>query len=84
MEIEFDAAKDQANIAKHGVSLGAATNLEILAVVEDRRFSESRYRLYGLLDGAPFCLAATLRNGIVRAISFRRAHQKEYRRHVSR
>ncbi len=83
MEIEFDDAKDQANIEKHGMSLGDAVDLDVLAVIADDRFaSEQRFRIYGLLDGRPCCLAAVLRNGVVRAISFRRAHLKEYSRHV--
>lgn len=83
MDIEFDPAKDAANLAKHGVSLASAADLMVLAVVKDDRFvGEQRYRMYGLLDGVPHCLAAVLRNGIVRAISFRRAHAKEFKRHV--
>jgi uncharacterized DUF497 family protein len=82
VNVEFDPAKDAANIAKHGVSLARAGELEIVAVVEDGRFSELRYRIYGTLDGMPHCLAATLRAGTVRGISFRRSHLKEYRRHV--
>jgi len=83
MDIEFDPAKDAANIAKHGVSLASAADLEILSIVADDRFAgEQRYRIYGSLAGVPHCLAAVLRNGVVRAISFRRAHEKEYRRHV--
>jgi uncharacterized protein len=82
MYVEFDPAKDAVNIAKHGMSLARASDLEVLTVVKDDRFSEQRYRLYGLLDGVPHCLAATLRNGLVRAISLRRAHSKEFRRHV--
>lgn len=82
MYVEYDPAKDLANIAKHGVSLARAAELEILVVVKDDRFAEQRYRIYGLLEGVPHCLAATLRNGFVRAISLRRAHSKEFRRHV--
>ena len=82
MEIEFDPAKNLANIAKHGVSLARAADLEVSAVVEDHRYAEKRYRLYGLLDGRPHCLAAQMRGGVVRAISLRRAHDKEFRRHV--
>jgi uncharacterized DUF497 family protein len=82
MDIVFDPAKNESNLAKHGVSLEAAADLDVLAVVEDDRFAERRFRLYGLLDGKPHCLAAALNDGIVRAISFRRAHAKEYRRHV--
>ncbi len=84
MEIEFDPIKDEANIAKHGVSLARATELDVLVFVDDgARFDELRYRLYGLLDGKPYCLAAVTRNGRVRAISLRAAHAKEMRRHVS-
>lgn len=82
MLIEFDPAKDAANIAKHGISLARAVDLEDIVVVEDGRFAEQRYRLYGLIDGVPHCLAAVFRNGSVRAISLRRAHGKEYRRHA--
>jgi uncharacterized DUF497 family protein len=77
MAIEFDAAKDEANIAKHGVSLSRAADLEILARVTDDRFAEPRYRAYGLIDGKAYCLAYTIRGGNVRAISLRRAHQVE-------
>ena len=82
MQIEFDPDKDAANIAKHGVSLARATDLEVLAYVEDRRFAEPRFRLYGEIDGEAFCLAGTDRGGIIRVIGLRRAHAKEMRRHV--
>ena len=82
MQIEFDSEKDAANIAKHGVSLARAADLEVLVYVEDRRFAEPRFRLYGEIDGEAFCLAGTDRGGIIRVISFRRAHAKEMRRHV--
>lgn len=82
MDIEFDPAKDKANIAKHGLSLRRAGELDIRAFVDDRqRFDEPRYRLYGLIDGQPHCLAAVDRGGRVRAISLRRAHAKEMRRY---
>ena len=82
MEIEFDPDKDVVNIAKHSLSLSRAVELEIATIVQDDRFAgEQRYRIYGTLDGKPHCLAAVLRNGVVRAISFRRAHRKEFKRH---
>jgi uncharacterized protein len=82
MDIEFDPDKDSANIAKHGLSLAEAAKLDVLAYVEDRRFGERRFRLYGLIDGASYCVAGTDREGIVRVISLRRAHAKEMRRYV--
>ncbi len=83
MAIEFDPDKDTANIAKHGVSLARAADLEILARVRDERFTaETRYRAYGLIDGEAYCLTYTLRGQNVRAISLRRAREREIRRYV--
>lgn len=84
MAIEFDPAKDETNIAKHGVSLSRAAELEILAVIEDDRnsYGEVRYRAWGLIDGKAHCLAFTDRAGTIRAISLRRAHKKEMDRYV--
>jgi len=81
MDIEFDAAKDAANMQKHGISLARAVDLDVRAYVDDDRFSEPRFRLYGLIDGEAHCMAGTMRNGRVRVISLRRAHAKEARRY---
>ena len=72
MDLEFDPAKDAANVAKHGVSLSRAADFLFQAVQIDARLGY----------GEPHCLAFVLRNGVVRPISLRRAHTKEYRRHV--
>jgi uncharacterized DUF497 family protein len=85
MELEFDAEKDAANRDKHGVSLAEAVKLEMLAVFEDDRFEygEARYRAWGLIDGAYFALAFTIRDGRIRPISLRRAHTREIKRYVA-
>lgn len=81
MEIEFDPAKDAANIAKHGVSLDLA--LEILADVvgesEDSRFEygETRVNAFGLVEGRLFVCTYTMRGEVFRIISVRKAHRKE-------
>ena len=82
--IEFDPGKDALNLAKHGTSLSRATDLEILAYVEDDRttYGETRYRAWGLIDGRPHCLAFTYREGRLRAISLRRASNTEMKRYV--
>jgi uncharacterized DUF497 family protein len=82
VEIEFDPAKDAANVEKHGVSPPAA-ELEIVAVTENSRPEERerRFRLYGLLDGEPHCAVLTWRDGTARAISLRRANRMERKRH---
>lgn len=84
MEVEFDPAKDAANIAKHGVSLSAAAEFEIQAVVRDDRqaYAEDRFNAFGLLHGKTYCLTFAVRGGKVRAISLRRARAKEHRRYV--
>ncbi len=83
MQIEFDPAKDAANIEKHGVSLGRTAELDIQAVIENTRpeDDERRFRLYGLIDGAAFCAVVTYREATVRAISLRKANRTERKRH---
>lgn len=82
MEIEFDPAKDAVNIAKHGISLSRAAEFELLAYVDDDRFEEPRFRLYGMIDGVAHCVAGTTRGEKVRVISLRRARAKEMKRYV--
>ncbi|NDV88316.1 BrnT family toxin [Aurantimonas aggregata] len=84
--MEFDAAKDAENVAKHGISLARTAELDLRVVVEDDRYDygEVRYRGFGLIDGQPYCVAFTVRGGSVRPISLRRAHRKEFERYVGR
>ena len=86
------AVRDQASVMpkdtaeKHGVSLARASDMEILVFVEDARkaYGEVRYRARGRIDDAYHCLAFTYREGRVRVISLRRAHEKEIRRYASK
>jgi uncharacterized DUF497 family protein len=82
MLLEFDPKKDAANVAKHGISLQRAGDLDVVIVVDDDRFDEPRHRAYGLIDGVPHCLAFTLRGDSVRVISLRRATRKEVERYA--
>lgn len=85
MDIEFDPAKDAINVAKHGLSLADAAAFEIAtAVVQvDDRFDygEVRFRAFGRVDGQGRCLVFTWSGGRIRAISYRRAREKEMRRY---
>lgn len=83
VEIEFDPAKDAANVDKHGVSLARTGQLEIVAVTENSRPEERerRFRIYGLLEGEAYCAVVTWRDGTARAISLRRANRMERKRH---
>ena len=81
---DFDPAKKAANLSKHSISLARWIDLDIKVTLVDDRYDygEVRYRAYGFIDGVPHCLVFADRNGRVRPISLRRAHEKEMRRHV--
>jgi uncharacterized DUF497 family protein len=84
MGIEFDPAKNADNIAKHGLSLADFTGFdaEPVIIVDDRvDYGETRYRAFGRIDGGGHAIVFTLRGETMRLISFRRAHEKEMRRH---
>jgi uncharacterized protein len=82
VKIEFDPEKDAINREKHGISLARAVDLSEIIVVEDGRYNEARFRLYGQIDGEWYCAAVALREDAVRIINLRRAHDKEIKRHV--
>ena len=85
MDIEFDPAKDAANKAKHGLSLAEAAEFDLaraVVIVDDRReYGEARFRALGRVDGELRSLVFPVRGTIIRVISYRRAHEKEMRRH---
>lgn len=85
MEFEWDEAKDAANLAKHGVSLGAAVRLDWERGAEkvDGRndYGEIRVIRYAALDGRMHVCAYTLRNNIRRIISLRKANEREKMKH---
>jgi uncharacterized DUF497 family protein len=79
VDIEFDADKDRANLAKHGVSLfRAADMVEIIERLDIRRdYGEPRFLMVGLLDGRIHVCAYALRDGVRRIISLRKANRRE-------
>ena len=84
MAIVFDPDKDRINVAKHGLSLSTFRGFDEAPLVrrdERQPYGEARFRAWGLIEGAPYCLAYTVRDSDIRVISFRRAHAKEMRRH---
>jgi uncharacterized protein len=85
VDFEFDSAKDAINRLKHDVSLAVAVDFELEVFVRDERFDygEVRYIGYGMLGGLPYVLVFTTPGvGVIRAVSLRRSHLKEYRRRV--
>ena len=83
-KVEFDPKKNEINLAKHGISLARAAEFQPLLVKFDHRFEygERRMLAFGFIDSVAHCLCFVERSGVVRAISLRRAHEKELKRHV--
>jgi uncharacterized DUF497 family protein len=85
MAVAFDSKKDAINIAKHGISLARAEEMDMSAALirEDDRFDygETRYIAFGDIDDTLHCLVFTFRGSKVRAISLRTANKKETGRH---
>lgn len=79
-EFEFDEAKSQANLDKHGIDFVAAQELwsdpyllEVRAKTED----EPRFLLIGKIDEKHWSADVTYREGRIRLISVRRSRKKE-------
>ena len=84
MDIEFDLAKDEKNIADHGLSFVnfMGFDAEPVIVTDDRfDYGEVRYRAFGRIGGKGHCVVFTMRGEMMRRISFRRAREKEMRRY---
>ncbi len=85
MQIEFDPAKDRANLIKHGISLQAAKRFEWDTALEreDDRFDydEVRFVALGLIGDRLHVLVFTegSHDDAVRAISLRPAEKHEAR-----
>lgn len=86
MIIEFDPAKDAANLAKHGVSLTIAEQLdwENALIWTDTRqhYGESRQAALGLIDDRVYFVAFVDRGDARRIISLRKANYREAKYYV--
>lgn len=87
MPIEFDSAKDAANLEKHGVSLRLAVDLDWqdARVWEDSRkaYGEARCCALALLDGRVYLVVFVDRGAVRRIISLRKANLREVKSYVS-
>lgn len=83
MEFEWDEAKAQANLSKHGVSFETAAQIfkrDRLSVRHEWVENEFRETDIGMADNLIILVVAhTDRNGVVRIISARRATRNERR-----
>ena len=83
MEFEWDEAKRQSNLEKHGVDFvdAALVLADAPLFLEDARrdYGEQRCLAFGEMNGLIFVVAFTLRDGAFRIISARRANARERR-----
>jgi uncharacterized protein len=86
MRIEFDAAKDRANRASHGVSLAFAEELDWDAALVwvDDRFEYEELRMIALAPETAtlYYVAFVERGNVRRVISLRRATRREVKHYV--
>jgi uncharacterized DUF497 family protein len=86
MQIEFDPTKDVANIARHGVSLALANQLDWDAALVwvDDRFEYDEFRMIALAPetNTLYYVAFVDRGEVRRIISLRRAERREVKHYV--
>ena len=85
MELEWDEAKNRANVRKHGLDFDDARKLDWdnATYLEDTRFAypERRYWAFAMWNGRLHMVAFCVRGTKVRIISFRKANRREIERH---
>ena len=86
MKIEFDPAKNEANIRDRGLSfeLAESFDFETAVIWLDTRkaYPEVRFSALGSLDGRVYSLVFTEAENGIRVISFRKANKREVRRYA--
>lgn len=84
LELEWDEAKRQANIAKHGIDFLRAVDVfagpHIILPARETA-TEARWIAIGLTEGLHVALVFTRRGSSIRVISIRRARHGERRQH---
>jgi hypothetical protein len=83
VNFEWDEGKNEANIAKHGISFLSAARIfdrPTLEFVDDRRgYGETRVAAIGAIGEADLLVIYTMRGDTCRIISARRANRNERR-----
>jgi len=85
MHYEWDNAKREANLARHGIDFVAIEFLEweTATIFEDQRkdYSEKRMVAYGYIKGRLVAVVYTERKTTRRIISLRKANSREVKRY---
>ena len=79
-EFEFDEAKSQANLDKHGINFVAAQELwkdPYLLEIRAKSEGEPRFVLIGMIGEKHWSAVVTYRESRIRLISVRRSRKKE-------
>lgn len=79
-EFEFDEAKSQANLCKHGINFVAAQELwkdPYLLEIRAKSEGEPRFVLIDMIGEKHWSAVVTYREGRIRLISVRRSRKKE-------
>lgn len=88
MRIDFDSIKNAVNLAKHGLSLALASELDwddALVWIDERQdYREARMIALAPQDGVLYYVAFVDRGGVRRIISLRRANRREVKHYVDR
>lgn len=86
MEITFDPSKDAINVAKHGVSLSAAAEIEwdsLYATSDTRQaYGEERMVGIGYIGIRLFTVVYVDRDEVRRIISLRKSNRREENRYA--
>jgi uncharacterized DUF497 family protein len=86
VQIDFDPNKDQLNVAKHGLSLALAAELDwedALVWIDDREdYGEVRLIALAPKTGILYYVALVDRGRVRRIISLRRANRREVKHYV--
>lgn len=87
MRYEWDEAKREANLRKHGIDFaGAEAVFEGCTVtMEDKRlhYGEQRFVTFGLLEGRVVAVVHTEEDEVIRIISIRKATRSEEQSYLS-
>jgi len=82
---DWDPAKAEANLIKHGVLMNAVERFDWRTAVvrfdEAHSASENRYIAMGLIDGRLHVMSWTPRGAAIRVIGLRKANKREMERY---
>lgn len=86
VEITFDFAKNQSNIAKHGVPLAFAEEIdwpEVRCAVDNRKdYGELREVGFAFIGARLYCVVFTQRGEAFHIISLRKANPREIKHYA--